>query len=56
MVQSLDADGPVSPEASGFETILSGVRSRLPDDDALLNEIGAALDSLHAHYRKEDTP
>lgn len=53
MVHALDVGGPAGPEASGFEAILSGARSRLPDDDALLNEIGAVLDSLHTHYSKE---
>lgn len=53
LVHSLDVGGPASPEASGFEAILSGARSRLPNDDALLNEIGSVLDSLHAHYVKE---
>jgi len=55
LVHSLDAGGPMSPEAAGFEAILSGARSRLNNDDALLEEIGAVLDSLYAHFNKERT-
>ena len=51
LVHSLDVGGPSSSEAAGFEAILSGARARLPDDDALLESIGAVLDSLHAHYQ-----
>jgi hypothetical protein len=53
LVHSLDVGGPAIPEASGFEAILSGARTRLPDDHALLAEIGAVLDSLHIHYSKK---
>jgi hypothetical protein len=53
LVHSLDVGGPPNPEALGFEAILSGAKSRLPDDDALLAEIGTVLDSLHIHYRKK---
>lgn len=53
LVHSLDVGGPPIPEAVGFEAILSGARSRLPNDDALLVEIGAVLDSLHIHYSKK---
>ena len=51
LVHGLDVGGPSSPEAAGFEAILSGARARLPDDDALLDNIGAVLDSLYSHYR-----
>ena len=51
LVHGLDVGGPSSPEAAGFEAILSGARARLPDDDALLDDIGAVLDSLYSHYR-----
>lgn len=54
IVHALDVGGPTLPEALGFEAILSGARSRLPDDDALLAEIAMVLDSLHAHYTKEN--
>lgn len=53
LVHALDVGGPAHAEASGFEAILSGARSRLPNDDALLEEVGSVLDSLHAHYKKE---
>jgi hypothetical protein len=53
LVHSLDVGGPPNPEALGFEAILSGARSRLPDDDALLAEIGTVLDSLYIHYCKK---
>jgi hypothetical protein len=53
LVHSLDVGGPPNPEAMGFEAILSGARSRLPDDDALLAEISTVLDSLHFHYSKK---
>lgn len=51
LVHALDVGGPSSPEAAGFEAILSGARARLPDDDALLGSIGAVLDSLYSHYQ-----
>jgi hypothetical protein len=51
LVNYLDAGGPATPDAGGFEAILSGTRSRLNDDDSLLAEIGKVFDSLHAHYR-----
>lgn len=50
MVHALDIGGPAVPEASGFEAVLAGARERLPDDDALLAEIGLVLDSLYAHF------
>lgn len=53
LVHSLDVGGPPIAEAIGFEAILSGARVRLPNDDALLAEIGAVLDSLHIHYSKK---
>jgi hypothetical protein len=55
LVHSFDVGGATNPEAAGFEAILSGARSRLPDDDALLKEMGAVLDSLHIHYGKKDS-
>ena len=50
LVHCLDVGGPSSLEAAGFEAILSGARARLPDDNALLDNIGAVLDSLYSHY------
>jgi len=55
LVHSLDVGGEPVPEAVGFEAVLAGARERLPDDDALLLEIGAVLDSLYAHFER-DTP
>lgn len=50
IVHALDVGGNQQPEASGFEAILAGARERLPDDDALLAEVGLALDSLYTHF------
>ena len=52
MVHSLDVGGDSVPEAAGFEAVLAGARDRLPDDDALLGEIGAVLDSLYMHFQQ----
>jgi hypothetical protein len=53
MVRSLDTGGASAPEGPGFEAVLAGARERLPDDDALLDEIGGVLDSLYAHFERE---
>ncbi|CAJ0884858.1 hypothetical protein GJQ57_22510 [Ralstonia pickettii] len=50
VVHALDVGGTTASEAGGFEAILAGARKRLADDDALLVEIGAVLDSLYAHF------
>ncbi|MDM0109710.1 chromate resistance protein [Variovorax sp. J22R24] len=50
MVHSLDVGGEPVSEASGFAAMLAGARERLPDDDALLIEIGGLLDSLYLHF------
>ncbi|RXN92656.1 hypothetical protein C7R54_02565 [Achromobacter aloeverae] len=50
LVHALDVGGVAVPEAAGFEAMLAGARKRLPDDDALLAETGAVLDSLYAHF------
>ncbi len=50
LVHQLDVGGEPVPEAAGFEAVLAGARERLPDDDALLGEMGTVLDSLHAHF------
>ncbi|MGO4280608.1 MULTISPECIES: chromate resistance protein ChrB domain-containing protein [Cupriavidus] len=50
MVHVLDIGGTPVAEASGFEAVLAGARERLPDDDALLEEVGNVLDSLYAHF------
>jgi len=56
MVHALDIGGISVPEASGFEAMLAGARSRLKDDDALLAEIGMVLDSLYAHFSTNKKP
>jgi len=53
MVHSLDMGGSPVAEAAGFEAMLAGARERLPDDDALLAEIGGVLDSLYAHFARD---
>lgn len=53
MVHSLDVGGATTPEAQGFEAILSGFKQRLPDDDHLLEEVGNVLDSLYAHFGQQ---
>jgi hypothetical protein len=55
LVHSLDVGGAPTPQASGFESILSGARARLDNDDALLAEIGTVFDSLYTHFCKEST-
>lgn len=53
MVHFLDIGGEPSPEAGGFEAVLAGARERVPDDDALLDEISKVLDSLYTHFQRE---
>ncbi|CAN7761270.1 chromate resistance protein [Variovorax sp. LjRoot290] len=53
MVRSLDMGTGSVAEGAGFEAMLAGARERLPDDDALLAEIGSVLDSLYAHFERE---
>lgn len=55
MVHALDVGGAVPAEAKGFEAILSGARQRLADDDALLADMTAVLDSLHTHFSEDRT-
>ncbi len=50
MVRALDVGEGFVPEAGGFEAVLAGARRRLVDDDALLEEIGGVLDSLHTFF------
>lgn len=56
MVRSLDMGANPVAEGAGFEAMLAGARERLPDDDALLAEIGGVLDSLYAHFGREGAP
>lgn len=50
LVHALDVGGAAPPEAAGFEAMLAGARKRWSDDDTLLAEAGAMLDSLYAHF------
>jgi hypothetical protein len=56
LVRALDVGEGFVPEAGGFEAILAGARHRHADDDALLADIGAVLDSLHAHFSTHPNP
>jgi hypothetical protein len=53
LVHQLDVGGEPVAEASGFEAVMAGARERLNDDDALLTEMSAVLDSLYAHFARE---
>jgi len=53
IVHALDVGGDPVPEAKGFEAVMSGARERLTDDDALLTEMSAVLDSFYAHFQRE---
>jgi hypothetical protein len=53
IVHALDIGGDPVPEAKGFEAVMAGARERLSDDDALLAEMSAVLDSLYAHFVRE---
>ena len=53
LVHQLDVGGEPVPEASGFEAVMAGARERLDDDDALLSEMTAVLDSLYAHFVRQ---
>jgi hypothetical protein len=50
LVHALDVGGAAMPEAGGFEALMTGARQRAADDDALLDDMGRALDSLYAFY------
>lgn len=53
IVHALDVGGDPVPEAAGLEAVMSGARERLADDDALLAEMSAVLDSLYAHFLRD---
>lgn len=50
LVHYLDVGGIPVPEAAGFAAIMTGARAAQPDDDKLLQGMGAVLDALHAGY------
>lgn len=54
IVHALDVGGAPVPEAIGFEAVMSGARERLTDDDALLAEMSTVLDSLYAHFQRDN--
>jgi hypothetical protein len=56
LVHALDVGGPQPPEASGFEAMLGGARSRIADDDRLLDEIALLLDSLYVYFQQPAKP
>lgn len=56
VVHHLDVGGDPVPEAAGFEAVMTGARERHEDDDALLAEISAVLDSLHVHFQRVPDP
>ncbi|RQT22164.1 hypothetical protein DF037_29100 [Burkholderia contaminans] len=58
IVHALDVGGPAAPEAVGFEAVMAGTRQRAENDDQLLEQMGAVLDALYAHFSstgKNDT-
>lgn len=50
LVHYLDVGGVVIPEAAGLAAIMAGARAQQPNDDKLLQSMGAVLDALHASY------
>ncbi len=53
LVRSLDLTGaPRSPEAAGFEALLTGAREQCANDDELLEALSRPLDFLYAAFRK----
>lgn len=53
MVHFLDVGGRPIPEASGFESILTGAKQHCPDDDALLARISPVLHDLRQAYAQQ---
>lgn len=54
LVHYLDVGGIPVPEAAGLESLLRGMRQRLPDDDALLAQAGQVFDSLYLDFSGTD--
>ncbi|MBN3785402.1 chromate resistance protein ChrB domain-containing protein [Burkholderia sp. Ac-20353] len=50
IVHTLDVGGPAAPEAAGFEAVMARTRQRTENDDQLLEQMGAVLDALYAHF------
>ncbi|KAG8150739.1 chromate resistance protein ChrB domain-containing protein [Burkholderia catarinensis] len=53
IVHALDVGGPAAPEAVGFEAVMAGTRQRAENDDQLLEQMGAVLDALYAHFASD---
>jgi len=53
MVHALDVGDEQVPEAAGFEAVMAGARERSADDDALLSDMTAVLDSLYVHFQRD---
>lgn len=52
MVRSLDVAGSLrTPEAAGFEALLTGAREQCKNDDELLDALSRPLDFLHEAFR-----
>lgn len=51
LVHYLDVGGAPVAEAAGFTALLTGMRSRIHDDDAMLHEASRVLDDLYAAYQ-----
>jgi hypothetical protein len=57
MVHSLDvADGAYSPEAAGFEAMLTGARDTCANDDDLIAAVFPLIDLLYAGFVRERVP
>jgi hypothetical protein len=53
LVHYLDIGGVPVAEAAGFAAIMAGARTRLEDDDRLLDHISEVLDHLYAAYAEQ---
>jgi len=51
LVHFLDVGGTPVTEAAGFSALLHGMRTRLHDDDSMLQEAGRLFDDLYSAYR-----
>lgn len=56
VVHYLDAGGIPTPEASGLEAVLAGLRTLHVDDNALLDAAGAVFDALYANPGNPSQP
>jgi hypothetical protein len=56
LVHYLDVGGIQPPEAAGIESVLSGMRNAIDNDDQLLQAACAVFDGLLASFEKEALP